>query len=645
MKKENEKYYKIGEVAEMLGVHEDTLRNWDEQGLVIADRVGTRKDRRYTAEHIKQIKEKGLVSDLSRRQPARRDYSDYTKEQLIKELQLLSKQRKYGLVWEDKLEEVVERCKREAPILKSVSEMSVAGKEGEQKHIMIEGDNYHALQVLNYTHKGKIDVIYIDPPYNTGNQSWVYNNSYVEKDDQFRHSKWLSFMTKRLWLAKHLLKDDGLIVTTIDDYELFTLGLLMDDIFLEQNRIGFLVVESNPRGRTTNKFFATSHEYWLVYAKNIEKAVISNLPLTDEQEGLFKFEDDISKYRLLPFRRSGGLSTPEERPNSYYPIYYDPKRGKIDVQKDDGLIEILPIDNAGGKRVWRQTKPSLMQAVERGDIVIKEGRSGYVVYMKDRIKQGRKAKTVWIDPKYDASSHGTVLVDKILGKRNSFDYPKSIFAVLDILDILSSDKKEAVILDFFAGSGTAGHAVLELNKKDGGNRQFILCTNNENNNGNGHGGVAEGVCQPRIKKVMKGYKKKGSGEKVEGLGGSLEYLKTEFVDVEHVDRVPDRQRLEFTHEAGHVIALKENTFTELEKNDWYQIFTDEVDKYVGIYFRENLKKLEDLEKKILEKMEVKLYIFSHGSTDDWKNDYAEYENVSVEDIPEPILRVYKNLNL
>ena len=384
-----------------------------------------------------------------------------------------------------------------------------------------------------------------------------------------------------------------------------------------------------------------------MYAKNIEMAMISNLPLTEEQKNLFKFEDEISKYRLLPFRRSGGLSTPEERPNSYYPIYYDKKTGGIDIQKRDNFIEILPIDSTGRRRVWRQTRPSLMQASERGDIVIKNERGAYTVLMKDRIKQGRKPKTVWVDPRYDASSHGTVLVDKILGKRKSFDYPKSVFAVQDILSVLVGDKKDVRILDFVAGSGTTGHAVMELNKEDGGNRQFILCTNNENNNGDRDDeskGIARRVCQPRIEKVMRGYEKNGSGEKVEGLGGNLEYLKTEFVDVENIGDISDKKRLEFAHQAGHMIALKEDAFTEMEKNEWYQIFTDDVDKFVGLYFRENLEKLEELEQKILDKEEVKLYIFSHGGSSDWANDYDEYENVVVEDIPEPILRVYKSLN-
>ena len=204
--------------------------------------------------------------------------------------------------------------------------------------------------------------------------------------------------------------------------------------------------------------------------------------------------------------------------------------------------------------------------------------------------------------------------------------------------INQSSKRNSLILDFFAGSGTTGHAVLELNKEDGGNRKFILCTNNE-------GKIAEKVTYPRIKKVIKGYKKNGTGEKVEGLGGNLEYLKTEFVDVDNINKVSDKKKLEFTHEAGEMIALKEDCFQEVIKNKHYQVFTDGKDKYVGIYFRENTEKLIELEKRVLDKNEVKLYIFSHSGGSDWRNDYEEYKNVVVEDIPEPILKVYKNLNI
>jgi len=626
-----EKSYKIGEVAEMLGVHEDTLRNWDAHGLVVADRVGTRKDRRYTVEHIKQIKEKGLVSDLARRQPSGRDYSDYSKEQLIKELQILKEQRKYGLVWEDKPEEVVEMCKTQAPILKSVPKMNVAGRKGEQRNIMIEGDNYHALQVLNYTHKGKIDVIYIDPPYNTGAKDWKYNNDYVEKEDAFRHSKWISMLYKRMLLAKSLLKSDGVMIVTIDDHELFSLLGIIED--LDATTLGRVTVSIKPEGRQQSRYVMESHEYIIFMSWGVPKIRGLNINFGSD----FTEEDEISKFKWEGFmRRDAGRE--DRSSNTWYPIYVD-QQGNVSLKEKPNTIKVLPINTKGIERVWLWSEERAQKDISELKAVIRNNRA--TVYYKRREQERVKPTSIWFGSKYNANAYGTRLLSRILPE-NNFDYPKSLYSVLDAIDLFLP--KDGLVLDFFAGSGTAGHAVMELNKEDSGSRRFILCTNNENNNGNGHGGIAESVCQPRIKKVMKGYKKNGNGERVEGLGGSLEYFKTEFIDVENVSDVPDKKRLRFTHEAGHVVALKENAFTELEKNNWYQIFTDGLDKYVGLYFRENIEKLEDLEQKILNRGEVKLYIFSHGGSDDWKNDYTEHENVIVEDIPEPILKVYKILN-
>ena len=638
MGKKTEKYYKIGEVAEILGVHEDTLRNWDERGLIVANRVGTRKDRRYTAEHIRNIREKGLVSDLAKRQQSIQDYSNYSKEQLIKELQLLKEQRRYGLVWEDKTEDVVERCKIHAPVLKPVSKLNVTGKKDEQVHIMIEGDNYHALQVLNYTHKGKIDVIYIDPPYNTGARNWKYNNDYVEKEDSFRHSKWLSMMNKRLKLAKNILKDRGVLICAIDDNEYSHLDVLLEQIFSTHERHTVTIVH-NPKGvQGTN--FSYTHEY-AIFVIPKGKKIIGNRTLK---------EDEIYISNL---RNWGNESKRSDAKNCFYPIIIS--NGKIvdfgDVVSDDfhpkspnerqqdGSIYVWPVDEKGVERKWRYARQSVE---EISDILrVNESKNGLIQIMIT--KNYGTHKTVWNEKKYDAGEFGTKLLRKILPDC-TFDFPKSLYTVYDCISAVANKNKNMIILDFFAGSGTTGHAVMELNKDDGGNRQFILCTNNENNNGNGHDGIATGVCQPRIKKVMKGYKKNEGGEKIDGLGGNLKYLKTDFINVENIGDISDKKKLQFTHEAGYVIALRENTFTELEKNNWYQIFTDEVDKYVGLYFREDIEKLEDLEQKILNKKDVKLYIFSHGGSDDWKNDYDEYENVSVEDIPEPILRVYKSLN-
>lgn len=566
---------------------------------------------------------------------SKKDYQNWSHERLLHEYKELLNRKKFGLVWEDKKEDVAEKCKDFLPVLKEEKKKEVLTNKDAVNHVFIEGDNYHALSVLNYTHKKKVDLIFIDPPYNTGNKSWIYNNSYVEKDDRFRHSKWLSFMSKRLKLAKNLLKDDGIIVATIDDYELYTLGLLMDDIFFEQNRVGVLVVESNPRGRTTNKFFATSHEYWLVYAKNIEKANIENLPLTEEQANLFHLEDDVSRYRLLPFRRSGGLSTPKERPNSFYPIYFNKKTNKIDIKKFKGAIEIFPVDTSGRNRVWRQTRPSLMEAVNRGDMVIKKNGNGYTVYMKDRIKDGRKPKTVWINPKYDASSHGTVLVDKILNRRKSFDYPKSLYSVLDSLSVLVNSKKEAIILDFFAGSGTTGHAVLELNKRDSGKRQFILCTDDQDNNGSGTT-IAKDICYPRIKKAIEGFSFKN--KKFESLGGNLKYFKTSFV----ANVKTDNDKRVFTNKSAEMLCLAEKTFDKIvNKKGQFALYQNN-EQITGIIYDEDY--INDFKQEIEKfKKSIVVYVFSYDHTYS-EEDFLDIKNlVKVKPIPEVILNVYRKI--
>lgn len=563
---------------------------------------------------------------------AKKDYSNLGKEDLLKIIEKLEARKKYGLIWDE--EQTKEQFEKDAqnalPVLKEIKAREVRGKDGSKPcNIFIEGDNYHALSVLNFTHQEKVDVIYADPPYNTGNNSWRYNNNYVNLDDSFRHSKWLSFMSKRLRLAKNLLKEDGVLVLTIDDYEIFPVGLLLDEIFGEQNRIGVLAMEINPRGRTTNKFFATSHEYILFYAKNAELAQIYNLPLTKEQADAFNLVDDISPYRLLPFRRSGGLSTPEERPNSYYPIYYNEKNNYIGVEKRKGTVEIFPVDSTGRKRVWRQTRPSLMEAVKRGDMVIKKGRNGFTVLMKDRIKDGRKPKTIWVDPAYDASSHGTVLLQKILGKRKIFDYPKSLHAVINVLSVLVPNRKDALILDFFAGSGTTGHAVLEMNVRDGneGNRSFILCTNNENK-------IAEEVCYPRIKNVIKGTKTH------KALGGSIKYFKTSFIKN---TLAKDDLKIRLANECTEMLCLREGVFDELKSTSDYKIFKQN-DKILAVYYSLERDALKTL-KKELDKLEGQktLYCFTLDPLGLSKSDFVGWGDVALEPIPQKILDVYKQI--
>jgi len=565
-----------------------------------------------------------------------KDYQKWSKADLIKEIKQLKKRKKYGLVWEYKPEEVVEICKEKLPVVKEAKNIEIVTDKNKPVNLLIEGDNYHALSVLNYTHAKKVDVIYIDPPYNTGSNKWIYNNKYIDSEDTFRHSKWLSFMSKRLRLAKNLLKDNGAIIVTIDDYEIHSLGLLMDEIFGENNRMSILLIESNPRGRTSNAFFATSHEYYLFYGKNASKCKIENQPLSEKQAALFKYKDKISYYRLLPLRKSGAASRRNDRPKQFYPIYVNENNLELSLTKlSNDWIEILPIDKSNEERVWKLGRVNCEKYIKSGDVIVKKGKAGIRLFQKDRIKLGRKPKTLWIDPKYDASAHGTNLIAEILGKRNIFDYPKSLYAVIDSLKTIILNNKEALVLDFFAGSGTTGHAVLELNKEDGGNRKFILCTNNESNNGNGYK-IAEDICYPRIKKVIKGYKNL-KGEKVEGLGGNLKYFKTDFVDAEPTDK----NKIKLTKQAIEMLCIKEGTFEPVLNRRDFKVFKYN-NYYTGIIFDqlaipEFKKAIKDIKGKF------SIYVFSL-SDETFDEEFTEVkQKIKLSPIPEAILRVYRRI--
>jgi adenine-specific DNA-methyltransferase len=335
------------------------------------------------------------------------------------------------------------------------------------ENLIIKGNNLLALHSLKEQFRGQVKLIYIDPPYNTTGaaNTFAYNNS-------FNHSSWLTFMKNRLEIARKLLLPEGLLIVAIDHSELFYLGLLVDEIFTRENRIGIIAVETNPRGRSDSKFFATSSEYFLVYANDINLSSIKPLSLSSEQAKEFKYVDDTSHYRLLPFQRSGSNSSPKERPNLFYQIFFEKSTGYIGLEMRMNSVMIEPIDAKGHRRVWRHGKDSFLNAVEKGDIVIKERGNSYSVFLKDRIKIGRKPKTIWVNPLYDASSHGTILLQKIFGS-NVFSYPKSINLMKDILRITTESND--IIVDFFAGSGTTAHAVLELNKESDSERKFILC--------------------------------------------------------------------------------------------------------------------------------------------------------------------------
>lgn len=536
-----------------------------------------------------------------------------------------------GLVFEDKTEDVVEQSKTQVPVLKEVVKNRIDLGEAYPSNLMIKGDNYLALSVLNYTHKKNIDLIYIDPPYNTGAKNWKYNNDYVDKDDEYRHSKWLSFMRHRLNLAKNLLKDDGVLICAIDENEQAHLGVLIEQLFPAHEQHTITIVH-NPRGvQGTN--FSYTHEYAVfVIPKNLKTI------------GDRVINGDNVSWRGL--RDNGGESLRTDARNCFYPIII--KDGEVvgfgnvvpndihpnrEENKKDGTY-IYPIDNEGIERKWRYARQSVEKIKHL--LRVSEGRGGKEIQIG---KDFGKYRTVWVDKKYDANEYGAKLLREIVPS-SDFDYPKSLYTVYDCLFAVVGERTNANVLDFFAGSGTTGHAILEMNKIDGGNRKFILCTNNENNNG-GNGGIAESVCYPRIKAVINGYKNKKS-EKVAGLTSNLFYYQTDLVDIEQIRKVPDEAKIRITYEAGEMIAVREDALNEVEKNDWWQIFEGK-GKLVAIYFKEDKAKLAELITKLEKKnLPTALYIFSWGKNE-YKGEYST-ANIRVEDIPEPIIEVYKELN-
>ena len=366
-----------------------------------------------------------------------------------------------------------------------------------RENLIIKGNNLIALHTLKQQFRGQVKLIYIDPPYNTKGESTTfgYNNS-------FNHSSWLTFVRNRLEIAKDLLRDDGLIVIAIDDEEQAYLAVLCDEVFGRVNHIGTVIVQSKPSGRTTDSYFATCHEYLHIYSKQAGLPVINFFQLTDEQKKQYTEGTGKNLYKWRDFLRTGGLSTPEERPNSYYPIYFLPHGEHISLERNsEEQIEILPLDSKGNKRVWRKTRPSFEKHVNDNEIKIEKNKSGqWKVKIIDKIKEGTRPKSVWTDSRYDASSHGTKLLKNLFEGQKVFNYPKSIHAVKDIIEILTERGGEDGILDFFAGSGTTAHAILELNKQDNGNRNFILVEQMD---------YVESVTVPRVEKVIE---KQGKGD-------------------------------------------------------------------------------------------------------------------------------------
>jgi adenine-specific DNA-methyltransferase len=376
--------------------------------------------------------------------------------------------------------------------------------------LLIKSENFQALNLLLERYKEQVKCVYIDPPYNAKSSEIMYKNG-------FKHSSWNSMIFNGLIKAKELMSENGIIEFAIDDYELKHSLLLLETVFGEDNFIANIVIVHNPRGRNDDKFFGTSHEYMTVFAKKIDCAEIGLFELSESDIAAYNQTDGISNFSLVPYIRTGNNSYRFERPNLFYPIYYNPETDELSLDRKDGWIELLPINSKGEEKTWRWGRETFLKKCKT-ELVVKKDGQDYKIFKKRRLEgAGKKPKTIWADSKYDASSHGIMLLRNMFGLGNHFSYPKSYYTVYDALFLVSEE--ESIILDYFAGSGTTAHAVINLNREDGGSRKYILVEMGE---------YFDTILKPRIQKVIYSKDwKDGKPVSREGISHMFKYMKLE----------------------------------------------------------------------------------------------------------------------
>lgn len=418
----------------------------------------------------------------------------------ITEIENALNEKKYGLVWEEHSEKVDEMLEHNIPIFVEDETRKITANENEAYNFLLEGDNLHSLKLLEKTHKGKIDVIYIDPPYNTGNKDFIYDDCFVDKTDGYSHSKWLSFMEKRLLIARELLSDEGVIFISIDDNEQAQLKLLCDSIFGEDNFVAVYKWNKTATAPSLSQKVRNKYEYIVCYEKirnsiNYNGGTIDggDIPLLNRGNNV---RDILFKKDSVKFMFDGELKSG----------IYDRVELKNDIKIVDGLADKDFTMN--GEFKW--TQETLNKEVDLGTTFIVKSKKLSIRFIRKVIKSKRPSDIIskeecGVDTNEIAKRELLELVPN-----NSMDYPKPKSLISYLIKFNEDGRKNNIVLDFFAGSGTTGHAVMQLNKEDGGNRKYILCTNNENN-------ICEEVTYQRLKNIQ------------DELSHNLKYYKTEFI--------------------------------------------------------------------------------------------------------------------
>lgn len=545
-------------------------------------------------------------------------------------LGLLRENKTYGLVWEDKPEDVEERLRDELPILTEVPERAIISEDKDApNHILIEGDNLEALATLAYTHEGKIDVIYIDPPYNTGNKDFRYNDSYVDKEDSYRHSKWLSFMSRRLKIAKKLLSNCGVIFISIDDNEQAQLKLLCDEILIDFEFVATIPWKKRTAKSDVPYSFSQDYEWILCYAKPLFEAGI-------KKDNRKYYETEDFPNRPWRIHDMSTQRTAEERPNSDFTIV-NPQNGKK-----------YPVNK---KAVWRITKEGFPEYLKENRIVfpgdydfLKIKKPVLRYWKEDDIKKsGDKFGFTTVSNDFSKevgmTQDGTKELDIIFNGK-PFGYPKPISLIKYILQIcLPHLNSNITILDFFAGSGTTLHATMLLNAEDGGRRQCILVTNNENN-------ICEEVTYERNRRVIQGYTN-AKGEEVIGLTkNNLRYYRTGFVG-----RSRSMQNMrKLVNLATDMLCIKENLYTEQNTfggqktyKSVFRYFDDGKKQMLIIYREEVIDELVDIIYDLDIIQPIKVYVFS-PSEDPWEGSFDDVsDKVELCALPQAIYNTYRRI--
>lgn len=439
-------------------------------------------------------------------------YDHLERDALIRLLQRRDAERQLGLVWER--DEIETDAALNDDYVALALDAGLSHGDAPWGNLIIEGDNYDALRALRMTHKGAIRCIYIDPPYNTGNRDFVYNDRFVDKTHRFRHSLWLEFMYRRLQLAKELLADDGVIFVSIDDNELCRLGMLMDRVFGPDNFVAKFIWRKVDSPNDNKVAITPDHEYIICYARQIDSADFVPKSAPEIVNAYGQLSDDGRRYRDRLLKKNGANSLRRDRPSMFFPI-----RGP------DG-VEVFPVHDNGEEARWAKGLNGVERHIADGTLVWKQreklGRQVWEPYTREYAPEvpSRPWPTIWND--LPTMRQAKAFLRDVFQTTDLFSTPKPTELIEQLLRV--TGQRDGVVLDFFAGSGTTAHAVAKLNAEDGGNRKFILVSSTEATEDAPDKNLCRDVCAQRVRRVLGGYTN-AKGEAVAGLGGGFAYLR------------------------------------------------------------------------------------------------------------------------